>query len=283
MSHVRSHSTDSTHMNLQLSLALKEVRKTLGYSSARAFHAWLSSKADLGINYSYYMRIEGGRVLPSSLAIQTIAALLPATEGDRLVLAWCRDSFPNRARLFESPVRQTQTERRRKSSEALTRIRQRTLTEKQVAALARSKSHYFLFLLVTLARSPVSLEEIREKFPDLPALLRDLKEAKVLAAENGAVSSAFPEWAFPPAETRSLEAHYRALDSFDRERNRFFDMTKVKTAELFRRISPRYLDLVIQNLDLLLQTVRLAEDVNHIHNEEVIGLSVEISRGKIPG
>ncbi len=266
-------------MNPQLGTTLVRIRKALGYPSARAFHAWLSQRAELGINYSYYMRIESGRVQPSSSAVDTIASLLPQPHGDHLTLAWCRDAFPARAALFTGPSEAPPRTSTGKNS--LTRVHQKVLTEKQVAAIAATKEHYYLFLVATLARGPVTLGEL--PFSQSERVVTDLEAAKVVIREAGAVRSTFPEWAFPQAASKSLQEVYRKLDAWDRERNAYFGLKKEKTAEMFRRISPRYLDLVLQNVDLLLQTVRLAEDMSPVHNDEVVGLSLEISRGRIPG
>ena len=57
---------EPTHSPLQT--ALPELRKSLSFKSARAFyHDYLNQRTRLDINYSYYMKIEGGKLIDATI------------------------------------------------------------------------------------------------------------------------------------------------------------------------------------------------------------------------
>lgn len=114
-------------------------------------------------------------------------------------------------------------------------------------------------------------------------ILSDLQASKVVAQNKLNFVATYPEWKFPKPNTLSLQAHYKNLDEYDRRKLGFFKLNEAKTGEIFRRVSPRYLDLVLQNLELLFRTVELSDDTDAVHNSEVISLSVKLHTGAIPG
>src|SRR5262245_20314352 len=126
----------------------------MGFESAKGFYRHLSSRRKLEFNYAHYMRIEGGKALPSPAMITAIGAALEPTDADRLTLAYCATLFPNQQKLFKfqsvgaaAPVPASA----KPVADAPALVKQQYLTEAQIAVLARSELHYALFLILTLA------------------------------------------------------------------------------------------------------------------------------------
>lgn len=267
---------------------LQEVRKKMGFPSARAFYQYLESRADLDFNYSYYKRIENGQTLPSTKVINNLAALLPSQFGEQLILAYCSANFPHHSHLFSQSQKSLAPAPRPPSPPPpgqQTVIVQRTLTERQVGLIARSQQHYYLFLLVVLSRQPLDFKDLLVHFPEssLNEILADFKEQKIIYIEGNLIQAAYPEFRFPPAEGKTLTQIYQKLDQYDVDRPKFFGMEKLKSAEMFRRISPRYLELILSQLDVLLKTVRMSEEADSAANTDVISFSLRFHRGKLPG
>jgi transcriptional regulator with XRE-family HTH domain len=267
---------------------LQEIRKKMGFPSARAFYQYLESRSDLDFNYSYYKRFENGQTLPSSKVINNLAALLPTQYGEQLILAYCSANFPSHEHLFSQsqrslvpPPRPSTTPQKGQQ----TVIVQRTLTERQVGLIASTQQHYYLFLLVVLSREPLDFKDLLVHFPEraLNEILADFKEQKIIYIEENKIQAAYPEFRFPPAEGKALTQIYQRLDQFDVERPKFFGMEKLKSAEMFRRISPRYLELILSHLDVLLKTVRMSEEADSSANTDVISFSLRFHRGRLPG
>jgi hypothetical protein len=264
-----------------LARTLKSIRERLGMASARAFYQYIGRKGSLDFNYSYYMKVEKGQVLPSTKVINQISHALPENYGNELVLAYCVENFPKHRQLFHSEY--TTPTAPTPAAVAPVNKLQKELTERQVAAICESKEHYFLFLLVVLSRRSLAITELEEKFSTVNNLIEDLAQAKILYQEENQLMSAYTEWKFPAASSQSIKNLYKKLDQYDLEKNSFFGLQKIKNANLFRRISPRYFDLVLQSIDLALQTTRLSDDLDARHNNEIISLHIGLHRGKIPG
>lgn len=269
-----------------LAKTLKSIRERLGMASARAFFQYLGRKGNLDFNYSYYMKMEKGQVLPSAKVINEICHSLPENYGNELVIAYCSENFPKHQQLFQVnalPSPTTSPTSSSKVNQTPVSSTQKELTERQVATICESKEHYFLFLLVVLSRRSLEYSDLKEKFSQLDLVLADLEKAKILFIENEKIMSAYTEWRFPAGSSQSLKNLYKKLDQYDLEKNSFFQLQRIKNANLFRRISPRYFDLVLQSIDLALQTTRLSDDLDSRHNNEIISLHIGLFRGKIPG
>ncbi|MCB0385494.1 MAG: hypothetical protein KDD43_08880 [Bdellovibrionales bacterium] len=260
----------------------------MGFPSARAFYQHLESRADLEFNYSYYKRFENGQALPSTKVINNIVALLPAHFGEELIMAYCSANFPTHEHLFTTgriklPSMAPRPKKPKPGQQTV--IVQRTLTERQVGLIAKTQHHYYLFLLLVLSRHPLKYEDLLVHFPEasLQEALEDFKSNKIAFVEGGEIQASYPEFRFPAADGKSVSELYKKLDHYDSERPKFFTMERLKSAEMFRRISPRYMDLILSHLDVLLQTIRMSEDVDSSANSEVISFSLRFHRGKLPG
>lgn len=268
-----------------LGRSLKEMRESLGFKTAKSFHSWLASQTRLDCNYSYYSRIEKDQVLPSPGLVETLATLLPTEQGNRLVLLYCATLFPNRKKLFptnESVPELAPIEPKTTPTPQGTR----SLSPKQIATLSRSKSNYLLFLLSTLARTPLAVSAIESRTASKTPLKKayeDLKSVKLIRGPIDAFLSSSTEMRFPKAETRSLQEAYRLLDQWDQELASELGLKKHEEKFLFRRISPRFLEMITRQASLMIELIRSAEDVDAAHNQEVVSFSLKIHSGNLPG
>lgn len=271
---------------------LREIRERMGFSSARSFFSFLQKKALLGFNYPYYMKIEGEQVIPSAKVVNQLAALLPEAYGDELVASYCKILFPGRARLFQSsepssvptPPRPLKKMSSKKTGDP--GFHQVELNERQVSVLAADERNYFLFLVVTLARMPLTPEILDKqfRFNEIASATEALISAKLIARdEHGRLSPSYPEFRFPEPSSKSLKQLFVTLDQYDARRTQFFKMAKVKRGQFFRRISPKYLQLLEMNLELLFQMLRLADETDVVNNTHVVALSLSLHEAKLPG
>ena len=266
--------------------ALKSVRQGLGYHSGRSFFQFLEDRNAIDFNYSYYVRIESGKVLPSEGIVNSILGAIPSEERQRLLYSFCQDVFPKYKTFF--PIASGGSKAgpsRSVSATSPTFEKQRFLTEKQIAVIGSDKAHYFLFLILILARHPVGILELKklELSANLERDLEDLEEERLIAQEEGLVVSLSNEIKFPKAETATIRALYDRMNEWDREFSETRGFEELRNKMHLRRISPRYFDLIVNSIDLLSQLVLASEEVDTNLNEEVLQLSIRLHRGKLPG
>ncbi|MGZ3787261.1 MAG: helix-turn-helix domain-containing protein [Bacteriovorax sp.] len=277
-------------MNETLGQCLQTVRKKLGFLSARSFYIDLAKRADLSFNYSYYMKIEANQLTPSEKVISQLAGLLPGSDGDLIVATYCSVLFPHQMkRLLNGPKLEegpSPIENRPKKAAKNDHVRsyQMELTEKQVAIVASTKAHYFLFLVLTLSRRGISKEELSHyHFEKMDLALEDLCVGKLIYFEDDYFFPSYPEFVFPKPETTSLKNLYQKINAYDLDKNRAFGLAKIKRASFFKRISPRQAEIILMHLDLLFQTIRTADEIDVNYNTEVLSLDLSYHQGKILG
>jgi hypothetical protein len=272
------------------SSTLKSTRIKLGFPSARAFYQMLVSRASVEMNYPYYTRIEAGQVFPSLKVVNQIALCLPKAFSENLILAYCGEAFPKHRTLFRqsasAEVSPSPHRPARPSSAATSpSVAQIELSESQVSALTQSRDHYFLFLIVTLSRRALACDLIASSFNfhSFDEAVDDLTKARVIFKEANSLAPSYPEYRFPAAATTGLKQMYAKLNHWDQERGEFFGLETLSNKQMFRRVSPRYVQLIYQNLQFLYDLSRLADEADVTHNDSVVSLLVQLQTGKIPG
>lgn len=274
---------------------LKRIREALGYSSANSFYRdFLSRRAPVGFNYSYYMKVEGERALPSPGFVSEIVALLPEEEERvELIRAYCKSLFPQYARIFASESKPPAAGRQARSTATLPfttgeralLVKPRFLTEAQVASVARSRDTYFLFLILTLARVPVPIAELKSRIGEksISAALSELVKAKLAHVEGEFAASGVKEMKFPPGDSATLKKHYAAIDRWNLEFGQHMSFESVANRMLVRRISRRYSSLILSHTRLLVELLKASDEVQQDFNDEVVMFNLSISRGDLPG
>jgi hypothetical protein len=270
---------------------LLEIRKELGFPSALSFYQSLEQRTSLEFNYAYYKKMENNEKLPSVKIVHHLMGVLPASYGEALILAYCQNQFPKHDHLFIKKREQKSQTKKIKPVQSInkkinvTHIGQQELTERQVALIASSAEHFYLFSLMTLARRPLSHDELLNFFNEeqLQKIIRDLTNVKLVYIEEDEYCASYPEYRYPRATTQSLKVLFAKLDEYETTKLQFFNLEKRTRGHFFRRISPRYLELILNNIELLYQTIRMSDDLDSKQNEMVCSLSVRVDAGEIPG
>ncbi len=259
---------------------LIKIRTGRDHRTAKAFYKYLESRS-LECNYQYYVKIEKNIVLPSSNLINQMAKALDKNEAELLVKAFCIDQFKSFSYLFEDQSISTVTMNSpKKNSDYLQG--QKKLTLKQIHALAQHKDHYHLFLMMTLTRKPLDQKDL-ENFKQFKKSLIVLKNENILVQVDNTIMAASTEFAFPKAENQALAEYYARFDLWDKEFEEKFSLENLINKMMIRRISPRYLSLIQKQIEILTDVVRISDESDIKHNNQVIQLQIRLSKGEIPG
>ncbi|MCX7978604.1 MAG: hypothetical protein N2578_06325 [Bdellovibrionaceae bacterium] len=259
---------------------IKSIRKSLGFNTTKSFYQDLRSRG-LQCNYSHFSKIAQGAALPSAELVNQLALALPKEFGEKLILAFCADQFPRFQRLFSSSDGPSTQQ-----AKSVTSPGQIELTHRQVAVIGQSQNHYFLFLLCTLARRPLKIAELEKHFPQkiLSQAIADLARDEILWLNpDHSVRSFAPDLRFPEATIPQFKEIFERLDQWDREFAKRFELTPLIQKLMIRRISPRYVKLVEKQLGVVFDTLRLSDETDTRHNNEVLHLVVQLNRGNLPG
>jgi len=159
---------------------------------------------------------------------------------------------------------------------------QKKLTEKQVHTLAMNKDNYHLFLMMTLARKPLEQKDL-ENFKSFKKSIAALKAEQILVSTNDSIQAASTEFVFPKAETETLKKYYETFVLWDKEFEKKFSLETLVNKMMIRRISPRYLGLIQKQIEVLVDILRISDESDVRHNNQVIQLQINLCKGEIPG
>lgn len=271
---------------------LKKTREELGFTSAKAFFDHLLTVGALNFNYTYFMKIEGGKQIPSASIVSRIAGLLPKERQDGFVLAYCETLFPERPTLFAaSAKKQFQTPElpklpAPKKLEQSRLSKAITLTSLQFYEIAKSKTHYLMYVLFQTARVPLNFEEIQRLFGDAPweQALSDLVDARVVYQNaDGHYRSVVTDLRFPSADTPELKAAYDQMLTWERMVPVQFNFDTEFSKLQIRRCTKQSREIIKRYCQLLFDIVRSSEDSNADLNQEIIYLDLYLAFGELPG
>jgi hypothetical protein len=264
---------------------LKITRIQLGYKSTQLYYKYLKSKHKVSFNYAYLRKIELGEVLPSNRVANEICNSLSKQESLELAQAYCQDCFPSFGeQLFKSAPQKT-IKPIKKIPKSVLAVHQKELNERQVASIAKSSAHYFLFLQMTLSRQPISRKALEKKYGSVfDQVISDLESTDLLVClETDEVQITHNEFKFPIADNESLKKLYKQIDQYDLKINDFFSLKEDKYGTFFKRVSPRYLPLIRQQIETLFMTIRASDEISQEHNELAFSLSIKSFIGEIEG
>lgn len=266
---------------------LRLLRKRAGHEKARGFHSYLTDQG-VEINYAYYMKMESGQVLPSHKIVEQISRTMADEDSAALILSYCRAQFPKSKHLFPAPENtpSLKESKREVLSPAPAQGIGRELNRRQVHVLARSKTHYHLFLTATLARKPLPLEELKKVFnwKNLQGAITELEAGKILRVLPEGLKTFATEHQFPSStDFPELKPLYRQFDEWDESFAEDFEFANRLDKMLIRRISPRYLNVIEKSLDMVLSLVRASDELEDKHNEDLIQIRLSLKSGRLPG
>lgn len=260
--------------------SLKEIRTVAGFKSARSFYDFILQKMEPSFNYSYYTRMESGSVLPSSQVVNEIVRSLAEELGKPLILAWCRDCFPNHSKLFNLEKHDSLSKKNRSQVNR----RQKELTLRQVDIITQSFEHYLVFICLTLSRMAVDLEDLKKNFNfPLDKIIDDLRSAKVATLTKDFVAQSSTEARFPVADTKELRDKFQQVEKWNKKIKKEMNFSPIKEKIFIRRTSLRHFELLIGFLDNIDSLIRVSDEVEVVLNDEVLSFEYSLYRGKIPG
>ena len=87
----------------------------------------------------------------------------------------------------------------------------------QVAIVTKTKIHYYLFLILTLAREAMNIEIVKKLLNEIEIdlILKDFTKAKIAFINANYISSVVKEFKFPKANDKSEKKVYQQLDEWD--------------------------------------------------------------------
>lgn len=259
---------------------LIELRKENGFKSALSFYEYLAERDGVVVNYAQYKKIELGKTSAQPDFVRRISKVFPP-QADQLIKAYCADLFPEQESLFK--LSQIQVPKIQSSSPLL--LKQEELTEAQVMLIGQSQVHYGFYMLITIARTPLSMDEIKAVLGAKWTLqiLKEFLQGKLIIEVDGKYQARSTERVFPPETSPGLKKVYAQLDQWDLSLASVFKMNRLENRSIIRRVSPRYVPILVKSVDLLLDQLRASDETDESRNEEVVSLFVELRHGRLPG
>jgi hypothetical protein len=158
------------------------------------------------------------------------------------------------------------------------------LTEFQVNEMAKSKIHYYLFLILVLKADKIKTTLLKKQFGNLETfdiVIKDLIESQVLIHHNKYIYSISPNVKFPAATSPKLKKIYEQFDEWDKNFSTAFSFEKLIEKTIIRRISERHLPLIQRQLENVLDTIRTSEtSLMHRDQEPIVFLQLNFTKGK---
>ncbi len=255
-------------------------KQKLGFKTTKSFYNYLKDHG-LECNYQYYIKIESGKVIPTSVIVNQIAKALPNDYAENIIKTYCSMLFNEHAYLFEDSLQDQVPSAPQELMQASQG--QKELTLLQVHTIGKTKNHYYLFLILTLSRRPIELDELKN-FPQLAKILKDLKASDIITINKEMVEAKSQEFIFPKMNTDlTLTDTYKQLDVWDIQLPQEFEFKKLVNKSMIRRISPRYANVMLKQIDAFTEFVRCSDEFNQKYNSDVISLQINLSLGKLPG
>lgn len=263
-----------------LGKTLSEIRLSNGHKSAKSFFNFLVDSG-LECNYQYYMKIEKDQSFPSSVVVNQIAKCLDSNSSQKLILSYCACQFQSFDFLFKETATLVDADQSESKKVQISQG-QRELTKREIILLSKRKENYFLFLLLTLSRGPVSFDEI-SKYSGLSESVSELESCNLVKSDSNWVSSSSSEFRFPVGQDSEVSSAYELFDSWDISFSKQFEFEKLINKTMIRRISPRYLSAIKNQINSISDFVRLSDEAEKKYNNDVLHLQIQLSRGEIPG
>ena len=264
---------------------LKEFKKKKNFKTLKEFHTYLV-KRGFTPNYQHFAKIIAEQVNVTAEIIYQLNLAIPDIS-DELTLAYCQDIFPNKKYLFKTQLGTSHS----KKEEELTDVKQdiravksSELTQYQISILSSKKENYFLFLICTMARTPINEQEIKLVWPDvkIKSVIKDLTETGLIIQTTEGIQTYNTEIRFPAKNNQNKDS-YQLFDLWDIEFAKTFQLSSIVSKNFLRRISPRYFHLIQGQIQLLLETLKVSDESELKYNTEVIQLNINLSQGQLPG
>lgn len=249
------------------------VKEDVGMNDQERFFQHLIASG-LTCSFNDFQNMAMEREKPSQNLIETLLSISDTDAKDAIVKAYCEILFPKNYQAT--------------SEQSVKFLKQKInceLTEYQVSELAKSKIHYYLFLILVLKADKIKANIIKKQFGNLDAfdvVIEDLVNSQVLIRHNGYIYSVSPNVKFPAAASSDkLKKFYQQFDDWDKSFPTTFSFEKVLEKTIIRRISTRHLPIIQKQLENVLDTIRTSEtSLIQRDQEPIVFLQLNFSKGK---
>lgn len=266
---------------------LASLRRQLGFSSARSFYYdHLSQKLAVPFTYIYYTKMEAGTAIPSPEVVEAISSSIEDIElSKRLIYSYCQNLFPRNKQFFQIETVKVREERAKDTEIQRTVQKQKNLTYLQIDAITRTAEHYLIFMIITLARTPINIKDLEEKYgiKNAAKISEELSEVQILKIVNEKIVSFSKELVFPKDVPVDIQKKYDLIDQWTATMGSRLKLDSVYDKMITRRISHRYKDLIYTHIDLLINLIRASDETNQDMNDHVIQFSLSLKDGKVIG
>ncbi|MGB0454004.1 MAG: hypothetical protein ACPGJV_09855 [Bacteriovoracaceae bacterium] len=237
----------------------------------------------IDFNYSYYVRLEKKKAIPSANIINNIGKIIGGRQEDKLLIAYCQSLFPHKKTLFTEGMKKEKQQAIQESF-STTVIKQKELTVKQVHQIGKSKEYYYLFLILTLARNPLPKTDLQELYgkETTERILKEMQSSKLLQIIDDHVVSLASEMKFPSRD-KSLDKLYNKLDEWDGEFYKFFNFKNSNRKFMIKRVTPQTLKLIEAHCNLVIDLIRSGDENRPDLLEDVIIFNLNLEKGILPG
>ena len=259
---------------------LVRIRLELNHSTIKSFYNYLNSRG-LDCNYQYFVKILNGQTLPTHIIVNQIIKSLNKQQGEALINVYCSVLFQSHKYLFKKKINTSLSLLEPNQLEI--NQGQKLLSILQVSTLAKSKENYFLFLVLTLSRKGLKLDELNKLNKKFQKAMKELQKVKIAFVESECLFSMSNEFRFPKENSAEIEACYRMFDQWDATFGEEFNFKNIINKMMTRIISPRYLNLITKQIDLLSDQIRISDEIEGHYNTEVVQLQIKLNSGKVIG
>lgn len=251
---------------------INTLKDELGYKSLDLFHEYLKNEG-LDCNYQDFNCMATEETKPSQNLIDTLLAILDVDKKDQLIKLYCEIIFPRN-------YQKTTPENVRFLKQKV----QFDLNEQQIGELAKSKIHYYLFLILVLKAEKIKSSLLKKQFGNLDTfdtVINDLVRSQILIEHNNYIYSASPNIKFPSASNDKVKKFYQQFDDWDKDFSNSFNYEKLLEKTIIRRVSERHLPLIQKQIENVFDTIRTSETSQILRDQEpIVFLQLNFSKGK---
>lgn len=249
------------------------IKEDIGIFDQEKFFQHLISQG-LSCSFDEFNKMINQTEKPSPNFIDTLLAMSDNDKKETLIKIYGELMFPKNYQVSAA-------------AQGVKFIRQKIsaeLTEFQINEIAKSKIHYYLFLILVLKADKLKATILKKQFGNLDTIdvvIDDLVNAQVLIKHNGYLYSVSPNVKFPPANTDKIKKFYQQFDDWDKSFPTTFNFEKLIEKTIIRRISARHVPVIQKQLENALDTIRTSEMSLLMRDEEpIIFLQMNLSKGK---
>lgn len=248
------------------------LKDDLGIHDRERLYVFLSGSGLTCTNPEYHDMVSG-KTKPSLNLIDTLLSVSDADKKEILIKIYSELLFPKN---YQMPGPQSVRFLKQKAVIEL--------SEFQVNEMAKSKIHYYLFLILVLKADKIKKSVLKNQFGNsetFDVVIEDLISSGVLISNEAYVYSASPNIKFPPANSSSLKKTYEQFDEWDKTFSSAFNFEKVIEKTMIRRISERHLPLIQKQLEGVLEIIRTSETSPLYRDQEpIVFLQLNFTKGK---